>query len=144
VFDATTEQSVRAEERSTPGSQTMTYVDVMWIARRFGTTYALTVSRLFGLDLIAESDRTRLLRAKFVELAQECLVILGPPSVHAPSPHAVTVLSDLNAEHFYMAIEAYRRGLITKTDLRFEATSLSLQLPGLSESRFLELAEAAR
>ena len=57
---------------------------------------------------------------------------------------AVTVLSDLNAEHFYMAIEAYRRGLITKTDLRFEATSLSLQLPGLSESRFLELAEAAR
>ena len=144
VFDATTEQSVRAEERSTPGSQTMTYVDVMWIARRFGTTYALTVSRLFGLDLIAESDRTRLLRAKFVELAQECLVILGPPSVHVPSPHAVTVLSDLNAEHFYMAIEAYRRGLITKTDLRFEATSLSLQLPGLSESRFLELAEAAR
>ena len=145
VFDATTEQSVRAEERSTPGSQTMTYVDVVWITRRFGTTYALTVSRLFGLGLIAESDRTRLLRPKFVELARECLAILGPPSARVPSPpHAVVVVSDLDAEHFYMAIEAYRRGLITKADLRFEATSLSLQLPGLSESRFLELAEAAR
>lgn len=145
VFDATTEQSVRAEERSAPGSQTMTYVDVVWIARRFGTTYTLTVSRLFGLGLIAESDCTRLLRPKCVELARECLAILGPPSARVPSPpHAVVVLSDLEAEHFYMAIEAYRRGLITTADLRFEATSLSMQLSGLSESRFLELAEAAR
>jgi hypothetical protein len=36
AFDAATEQSVRAEERPTPGSQTVTYVDVMWIARQFG------------------------------------------------------------------------------------------------------------
>jgi hypothetical protein len=43
-----------------------------------------------------------------------------------------------------MAIEACRRGLMTKTDLAMEAVSLSLQLPALSESRLLELAEAAR
>jgi hypothetical protein len=53
-------------------------------------------------------------------------------------------LSDLVAEQFYMAIEAYRRGLMTKADLAGEAVSLSLQLPGLSDSRLLELAEAAR
>ena len=29
-----------------------------------------------------------------------------------------------------MAIEAYRRGLMTKAELRFEATSLSLSLQG--------------
>ena len=28
MFDATTERSVRAEERSTPGSQVMTYLNV--------------------------------------------------------------------------------------------------------------------
>ena len=43
-----------------------------------------------------------------------------------------------------MAIEAYRRGFITKADLGFEAVSLSLQLPGLSETKLLDLAEAAR
>jgi hypothetical protein len=33
---------------------------------------------------------------------------------------------------------------LTKADLMDEAVSLSPQLPGLSESRLLELAEAAR
>jgi hypothetical protein len=43
-----------------------------------------------------------------------------------------------------LAVEAYRRGLMTKADLVSEAVSLSSQLPGLSESRLLELAETAR
>ena len=146
AFDAPTEQPVRAEERSTPGSQTMTYVDVMWIARRFGATYKLTVSRLLALGLITEPDSKPLLRPKSVELARECLTILGPASAReSPSSSSTVVaLSDLRAEQFYMAIEAYRRGLMTKADLATEAVSLSLQLPGLSDSRLLELAEAAR
>jgi transcriptional regulator with XRE-family HTH domain len=147
AFDAGTEQSARAEERSTPGSQTLTYLDGVWIARQFGTTYALAIARLLGLGLIAEPDRRRLLRPTTVALAQECLALLGGPSppVSFSSPsHAVVALSDLPAEQFYMAIEAYRRGLMTKVDLSSEAASLSLQLPALSESRLLELAEAAR
>jgi transcriptional regulator with XRE-family HTH domain len=147
AFDAATEQAVRAEERSTPGSQTMTYLDGVWIARQFGTTYGLAIARLLGLGLIAESDRRRLLRPTAVALAQECLALLGRPSVHVSSPSAsntVVALSDLPAEQFYMAIEAYRRGLITKAGLMSEAVSLSLQLPGLSDSRLLEFAEAAR
>ena len=43
-----------------------------------------------------------------------------------------------------MAIDAYRRRLKTKADLAGEAVSLSLQLPGLSDSRLLAFAEAAR
>jgi len=146
AFDAATEQSVRAEERSTPGSQTMTYLDGMWIARRFGTTYKLAIARLLGLGLIAESDQRRLLRPTAVARAQECLALLDPASaLSSPSSsNPVVALSDLPAERFYMAIEAYRRGLMTKADLADEAVSLSLQLPGLSDSRLLELAEAAR
>ena len=147
AFDAATEQSVRAEERSTPGSQTMTYLDGVWIARRFGTTYTLAIARLLGLGLIAESDRRRLLRP------DRCRARAGVPGPSgrlrvrvslSSSSNAVVALSDLPAERFYMAVEAYRRGLMTKADLAGEAVSLSLQLPGLSESRLLELAEAAR
>jgi hypothetical protein len=122
----------------------MTYVDVMWIARRFGTTYKRTVSRLLGLGLISESDSKHLLRPKSVELARECLAILGPASGRVSSSDDVVALSDLRAEQFYMAIEAYRRGLMTNADLMLEASSLAPQLPGLSASRLLELAEAAR
>src|SRR3989442_6113521 len=71
IFDAATERSVRAEERSMPGSQVITYLDVAWIARRFGTAYRLTVSRLLGQGVIADADSTRLLKPKLVELAGE-------------------------------------------------------------------------
>jgi transcriptional regulator with XRE-family HTH domain len=146
AFDAASGQSVRAEERSTPGSQTMTYLDGVWIARRFGTTYSLAIARLLGLGLIAESDRRRLQRPAAVALAQECLAVLGASArvLLSSSWNTVAALSDLPAERLYMAVEAYRRGLLTKADLVDEAVSLSPQLPGLSESRLLELAEAAR
>jgi hypothetical protein len=146
AFDAASEQSVRAEERSTPGSQTMTYLDGVWIARRFGTTYWVAIARLLGLGLIADSDRRRLLRPAAVALAQECLALLGASARGwlSSSSNTVAALSDLPAERLYMAIEAYRRGLMTKADLVDEAVSLSPQLPGLSESRLLEFAEAVR
>jgi hypothetical protein len=109
-------------------------------------SYKLTVSRLLALGLISESDSKSLLTPKSVELARECLAILGPASgrVSSSSSSKVVALSDLPAERFYMAVEAYRRGLMTKVDLAGEAVSLSLQLPGLSDSRLLKLAEAAR
>jgi hypothetical protein len=142
VFDATTERSVRAEERSTPGSQVMTYLDVAWIARRFGAAYRPTVSRLLALGLISETDTTRLLRPKLVELAREWLTFFRTETARVQSPIVVPVLSDLNAERAYMAVEAYRRGLVTKADLAMEA--VSLQVPGLSEAKLLAFAEAAR
>lgn len=142
VFDAAKEQAVRAEERSTPGSQTMTYVDVVRIAGRFGAGYRLTVSRLLGLGLISETDSARLLRSKFVELAREWSILFGSETARARSPHKVAVLSDLNAERAHMAVEAYRRGLLTRADLATEA--LSLQVPGLSEPKLIAFAEAAR
>jgi transcriptional regulator with XRE-family HTH domain len=144
LFDTATERSVRTEERSTPGSQVVTYLDVAWIVRRFGAAYRLTVSRLLGQGVIAEADGKRLLKPKFVELASEWLTLFNP---RARTPHpgyAISVLSDLNAERAHMAIEAYRRGLITKADLIGEAVTLSLQVPGLSETKLLEFAEAAR
>ena len=144
IFDAATERSIRAEERSMPGSQVITYLDVAWIARRFGTAYRLTVSRLLGQGLISDADSTRLLKPKLVELAGDWLTLL---SVRVERPHpgfAILVLSDLSAENAHMAVETFRRGLITKAELLKEAMTLSLLVPGLSNTKLLEFAEAAR
>ncbi|MGE3955547.1 MAG: ImmA/IrrE family metallo-endopeptidase [Vicinamibacterales bacterium] len=140
VFATATERAERAEERSTPGSQVVTYLDAACVARRFGTAYRLAVSRLLGLGVISDTDSARLLKPKVVELAGEWLALFGRAATDKPT--AVTVLSDLNAERAYMAVEAYRRRLLSKADLSVEA--LSLQVPGLSEARLLAFAEAAR
>jgi hypothetical protein len=144
VFDAATQRSVRAEERSVPGSQAITYIDVACIARRFGAAYRLTLSRLLGQGVIAEADSTSLVRPKFVELAGEWLTLFSPRAATPHHGYAISVLSDLPSEHAHMAVEAFRRGLISKADLLEEAVTLSLQVPGLSETKLLEFAEAAR
>ena len=147
VFDGSTKQPVRAEERSTPGSQTVTYLDIAEIARRFGAEYRFIVSRLLGLGVISEPDRARLLRTKSVELAREWLSIFGARPVRGESPHQVVVpadafVSDVGAAVTYMALEAYRRGLVTKADLADRV--LTLGIPGLSDSQLLAFAEAVR
>ena len=145
TFDAATERSVRTEERSTPGSQVITYVDVAQIARQFGSGYRLTVSRLLGQGVIAEADGTRLLKPKLVELAGEWVTLFNARAATPHPAYPLWVLSDLRATRAAMAVEAYRRGLITKTELLTrDAGTLSLQVPGLSETKLLEFAEAAR
>jgi Zn-dependent peptidase ImmA (M78 family) len=144
TFDATTERSVRTEERSTPGSQVITYIDVAQIARRFGAAYRQTVSRLLGEGLIAETDSTRLLRSKLVDLAGEWVTLFNARAVTPHPGYAIWVLSDSNAERAHLAVEAYRRGLITNGELASEARTLSLKAPQLSEAKLLEFAEAAR
>jgi transcriptional regulator with XRE-family HTH domain len=144
VFDSATERSVRAEGRSVPGSQEITYVDVACIARRFGAAYPLSVSRLLGQGLISDGDSTRLLKPKLVELAAEWLSLFSSRAATPAPGYAISVLSDLAVERAHMAVEAFRRGLITKADLREEAVTLSLQVPSLSEAKLLEFAEAAR
>jgi len=144
VFDAATERSVRTEKRSAPGSQVMTYLDVASIARRFGAAYRPTVSRLLGQGLISEGDSARLLKPKFVELAGEWVTLFSSRGAMPHRGYAISVLSDLPSEHAHMTVEAFRRGLITKADLLREAVTLSLQMPGLSDAKLLEFAEAAR
>lgn len=147
VFNGSAKEPLRAEERSTPGSQTVTYLDIAEIARRFGTEYRQTVSRLLGLGVVSEPDGARLLRPKLVELAREWLSIFGAQSVHTESPHQFVVpadafVSNVGAAITHMALEAYRRGLVTKVDLADRV--LTLGIPGMSDARLLAFAEALR
>lgn len=151
VFDGATDRAVRAEQRSAPGSQAITYVDAASIAQRFGAAYNLTVSRLLGLGLISEADNERLLKRKSIELANRWLAIFVPitAEVQPSNPvgavvqlsNRVTELSGLDAERLHLFIEAYRRGLVAKSELPVE---LSVLVPGLSQETLLEFVEAAR
>ena len=151
VFDGATDRAVRAEQRSAPGSQAITYVDAVSIAQRFGAAYNLTVSRLLGLGLISEADNERLLKRRTVELANLWLAIFGPDAGDvqpsnlaggvAQLSNRVTELSGLDAERLHLFIEAYRRGLADKSDLPVE---LSVLVPGLSQETLLQFVEAAR
>jgi transcriptional regulator with XRE-family HTH domain len=149
VFDGATDRPVRAEQRSAPGSQTISYLDVASIAQRFGAAYTLTVSRLLGLDLMSEADSARLLKRKSVELANQWLAIFGSGARNRqPSTGAervplskVTDLSGLDAERLHLFAEAYRRGLAESSGLPAE---LSVLVPGLSEELLLEFIRAAR
>ena len=111
----------------------------------FGHVWQIQLLRERAEGVIAEADSTRLLKPKLVELATEWVTLF---SARAATPHPaypLWVLSDLSATRAHMAVEAYRRGLITKTELLTrDALTLSLQVPGLSETKLLEFAEAAR
>jgi transcriptional regulator with XRE-family HTH domain len=144
VFDAGTERSVRTEERSAPGSQVITYLDVACIARQFGVAYRPTVSRLLGQGLISERDSVRLLKPTSVELAREWATLFGARGTMPQPGYDIALLSDMPAEHAHLAVEAFRRGLITKADLLRQSVTLSLQVPGLTDAKLLEFAEAAR
>jgi len=147
VLDGSANKPVRAEERSMPGSQTVTYLDVAEIARRFGAEYRVTVSRLLSLGVLSEPDSARLFRLKLVELGHQWLDIFGAPRARTEATHKVVVpadafVSDIGATVTHMALEAYRRGLVTKADLAERV--LTLRIPGLSDSQLSAFAEAIR
>jgi hypothetical protein len=122
----------------------ITYLDVAWIARRFGAAYRPTVSRLLGQGLLSEADSTRLLKPKLVELAGEWMTLFRFRGSMPQPAYDIAMVSDVPAEHAHTAVEAFRRGLITKAQLLHEAMTLSLQVPGLTDAKLWAFAEATR
>jgi Zn-dependent peptidase ImmA (M78 family)/DNA-binding XRE family transcriptional regulator len=146
VFDVATGEAARAEVRSTPGSQVVTYQDIAIVARKFGAPYAAVVFRLLGIGTITEADTKHLLDDKRRAAAGRFDALFGAEPQAARGRSAGTVepseTRDLKAEVVHLAVEAYRRQVIKKDRLGSLAERLSL--PELSEGKLLELAEAAR
>jgi transcriptional regulator with XRE-family HTH domain len=140
VFDET-DEPVRAERRSSPGSQFITFLDVAEIAARFGAPYGATVARLLSLGMISESENRALLSPKRRKAAEQVAAVVpdgDPDGAMDPSRRSFR----LKREILHFAIECYRRGLIEKE--RLVEIGQRLQLPELSTTRLLELAQAAR
>jgi Zn-dependent peptidase ImmA (M78 family)/transcriptional regulator with XRE-family HTH domain len=139
VLDAATDEWTRAEQRTAPGSQTVTYADAAAIASRFGASYKATVFRLLSLGVISETESRQLLSTKGRRAAEQCLALSRP---HVASGVLPEDRFGLKADVLHLAIECYRRGLIKRDSLGSIAEML--QLPDLPEAKLLELAEAAR
>ena len=133
VPDAVAEfEGSRGELRSPPRSQTVTYVDVALIGEQFGVSYPATVWRLLGLDLINSATAETLMKQttaanRYLKEVKSMVGDDAPPMTDA----------DLRWQIFPLAIEAWRRELITEGRLREVATHLNFEDPEVA----VELAE---
>jgi hypothetical protein len=130
--------ALRAEVRSTPGSQTLGFHDVAGMARTFGAPYQAVVHRLVALGFLSESDSSPLLRPKAVAAADRLLALRG----EHPVDGVIGSSADVRVEIVDLAIDAYRRGAVDKAAL--SRIAHQVELPGLPAERLIELAEAAR
>src|SRR5690606_19716022 len=73
VLDPATDEWTRAEQRTAPGSQTVTYADASAIAGRFGVSYKAVIFRLLSLGLISEAESRSLLSTKAQQAAEQLL-----------------------------------------------------------------------
>jgi transcriptional regulator with XRE-family HTH domain/Zn-dependent peptidase ImmA (M78 family) len=141
VFGYAAEELLEAEVRSAPGSQDLSCHDVASIAGWFGASYEATVYRLRALGLISRAEKNDLLRRERQRAASAYSALVAPRAESDPL-HATEVGVPLKREIAHLAIEAYRRRLTSKGDLA--ALAPKLQLPGLTPTKLLELADAAR
>jgi Zn-dependent peptidase ImmA (M78 family)/transcriptional regulator with XRE-family HTH domain len=142
LYALASDDAIHAEVRSTPGSQTLTYLDAASIARRFGTSYPATVYRLQALGVISKPQSASFLRKTHQRLAREYAALFRNTSGERRQPAADEGVLDLKTEVAHLAIEAHRRRLIDKAEL---ASLISkLQIPKGAGARFFELAESVR
>ena len=130
-------EPAEAEERSTPGSQQITYQDVVAFAHHFGVSYPAAVYRMSDLNFVNGGEKGNLLAKS--ELGSRLLKAMGGveecdeegESVRKPDRELVSQVVRL-------AIEAYRREEVSQGWLR----DLSDKIGMLAED-LVELAEAA-
>jgi Zn-dependent peptidase ImmA (M78 family)/transcriptional regulator with XRE-family HTH domain len=133
-------EPAEAEERPAPGSQQITYQDVVTFAHHFGVSYPAAVYRLSDLNFLNAEEKTslleksdlgsRLLRATddFDDCDEE------EPSRHPERKPDQELVSQI----VRLAIEAYRREEVSRGWLRDLSDKLEMPAEDL-----VELAEAA-
>jgi Zn-dependent peptidase ImmA (M78 family)/transcriptional regulator with XRE-family HTH domain len=128
------DEPVEAEERLAPGSQRITYQDVVALAHHFDVSYPVAVYRLSDLGFINAEEKTSLL-----ERAVLGSRLLGAMD-HFDDERQATRKPDrdLVGQVVRLAIEAYRREEVSQGWLR--DLSDKLEMPA---EELVELAEAA-
>jgi Zn-dependent peptidase ImmA (M78 family) len=139
VLDPLAERWTRAERRTVAGSQKITYADAAAIAGRFGVSYRAATLRLLSVGIISEAESEELLSTRAQRVGNQCLALTHPRVEGEWLPEE---RSGLKADLLHLAIESYRRELITKD--RLAEIGQMLQLVDLPQAKLLELAQAAR
>lgn len=141
IYGSTSERAIEGVVRATPGSQTLTQLDVAWIARIFGTAYAPTVYRLLALGLLSRAEATFLLRRRNRRIVREFGQLFRVGRWEDPRQEMDEDMSCLRIEVAHLACEAYRRNLIDQA--RLMSVISKLQVSEAVGSSFVALAQSA-
>lgn len=142
VYNVATEEPIRAEVRSVAASQALTYQDVAAIARRYGTSYVMTVYRLLTLGVVSDVESNDLLSAQRLGTVKRYLELFNGLEAAPPTYVQAPEDRELLAEIVELAIEAYRRQLLQKKDVA--AIAERLRVAYLPPALLVEFVEAAR
>ena len=137
IFDAATGGSIEAQYRPAARSQRITYADVALMAHHFGVSYQAAAYRLRSLRHVNASELDELLAQESVGRSYlEAIKMLDDLDEPTTPDHWDR---ELKGEILHLAIEAYRRGEISRGRL------LDLKKPlGVDGPQLVRLAEAAR
>jgi len=128
------DEPVEAEERPVPGSQQITYQDIVALAHHFDVSYPVAVYRLSDLGFINAGEKTSLLeRAVLGSRLLSAMDHFGDERQATTKPER-----DLVGQIVRLAIEAYRRKEVSQGWLRDLGDQLEMPAEEL-----VELAEAA-
>lgn len=108
VWDATTEQGEHFERRHAPGSQTIGYQDVAYLAHEFMVSYDAAAYRLSELDCVNRPALDELLQQR--PLGHQLIKLLQLRNPDSPDPDEQPRLTP---EIGRLAVEAYRREVIS-------------------------------
>jgi Zn-dependent peptidase ImmA (M78 family)/transcriptional regulator with XRE-family HTH domain len=126
------DEPVEAEHRPAPGSQQITYQDVVYLAHHFGVSYGVAVYRLSDLGYTNGEETKRLLEKS--SLVARLSAIDHMEDESRPKPPNRELVGQL----VWLAVEAYRREQVSQGWLR----ELSVKL-GMSAEDLVERAEVA-
>ena len=128
------DEPVEAEERTAPGSQQITYQDIVALAHHFDVSYPVAVYRLSDLGFINSEEKTSLLeRAALGSRLLSSMDHFDEERQATRKPER-----DLVGQIVRLAIEAYRREEVSQGWLRDLSDRLEM-----SAEELVELAEAA-
>lgn len=139
TFSSAGEEPSEAEERAIPGSQLITYQDVVAFAHHFGVSYPAAVYRLRDIGYLNAEEKANLLEKS--NLAARLLRAMDDfedCDEDEASPRARKPDRELVSQIVRLAIEAYRREEVSQGWLR--DLSDKLEMPA---DELIELAEAA-
>lgn len=139
VFDAATGGSIEGQVRPAPNSQTIGFQDVAYIAHRFGVSYEAAVFRLKSLRRISPAESEALRSPAKQEAGREYLSALELFDDLEGTDSQKRGSRELRSRIAHLAIEAYRRGEISRG--RLLDLSKALDIEG---RQLFDLAEAAR
>ncbi len=132
VLDATTDSPIRVGVRLRRTSQAITCQDVAMIACHFGVSYTAAVWRLRNLRHVSDGEAEALMSRK--EIGATHLKMVGRDGFSDGKPRPLG--SALTEQLVYLAVEAFRQGLITQGRLGNIGRDIGVEGPALFRVAF--------